>query len=200
MTFDFFKSLLRTTLTDPRAAGQQVIAMNLPMNALWLALMLTSVVLSLLVSALFLATPIPDDEMGELIRMSPAHDAPIMFALLNWGQAVITVFIFHWIGRALGGQGELRDMLSVMIWLQVVSLVLAVSLFVLGLIFPLLAVLAMTMAFFWGIWVLVALVDAANRYDNMAKAFGVCLLALVAFSISMTIFSAIIGGTTRVGA
>ena len=200
MTAHFVQSLFRTTLTDPRAAGQQVIALNLPQNALWLGLMLTSIILSLMVSTLFLASPIPDDELGQMVRMSPAYGAPLMFALLNWGQAVITVFILHWVGRALGGQGELRDMLAVMIWLQVISLTLALALFVLGLLFPLLTLVAMTAAFIWGLWATVALVDAANRFDNMFKAFGVCVLALVAVSISMTIFSAILGGASRVGA
>ena len=194
MTFDRFKALFRMTLTNPRQAGAEVIAMQLPMQSLWIALMLMAVVLSLLVSALFQLAPLPPGEMGALIRMSPAYQAPLLFAVLNWGQAVISVFVLHWIGRVLGGQGELADMLAVMIWLQVVSVVLAVVLFAVGLILPLVGSLMMLLAFFWGMWATVALVDAANRFDNMMKAAAVCIAAVVALSIGMALFSAVVGG------
>lgn len=200
MNFQYFKQLFRLTLTDPRGAGQQVIALQLPVQALWMALILTSVLLSLMVSAVFHATPLPQDEVGQLIQMSPAYQSPLLFAVINWGQAVISVFVLHWIGRALGGQGELADMLAVMIWLQIVSLTLAVGLFLASLLLPILGALAMLLALFWGLWATIALVDAANRFDNMAKAFGTCLLAVVAFSIGMTIFSAVIGGLSVRGA
>ncbi|MEQ9258066.1 MAG: YIP1 family protein [Roseovarius sp.] len=200
MTFARFKELFRQTLTDPRGAGLEVIALQLPVQALWMALMLTSVLLSLMVSALFHSAPLPGDEMGELIRMSPAYRAPLVFAIINWVQAVVSVFVLHWIGRGLGGQGEMPDMLAVLIWLQVVSLAMAVVLFVVGLVLPLLGGLAMIVAFLWGIWATVALIDAANRFDNMGKALGTCVLAVLAVSIGMTILSALLAGLGLRGA
>lgn len=194
MTFGLFKALFRQTLTNPRGAGAAVIALDLPVQGLWIALMLVSVLLSLLVSALFHIAPLPPDEVGAMIRMSPAHQAPLLFALINWGQAVISVFVLHWIGQVFGGKGRLADMLAVMIWLQAVTIVLAVVLFLAGLILPLIAALMMLVAFVWGIWATISLVDAANRFDNLLKATGVCLAALVAFSVGMAIISAVIGG------
>ena len=194
MTFDQFKALFRLTLVNPRQAGQEVIAMGLPMQGLWIALMLMSVLLSLLVSALLHSMPLPQDEMGQLIQMMPAYHAPLFFALLQWGQAVISVFVLHWIGRTLGGQGEVADMLAVIIWLQAVSLVLAVALFLLGFVLPLIGSFALIIAFLWGLWATVALVDAAHRLDNMMKSAAVCVAAVVALSIGMAIISAVIGG------
>ena len=199
MTTARFKALFRTTLTNPRQAGHEVIAMGLPMQGLWIALMLMAVLLSLLISALFHTMPLPPGELGEIIRLSPAYHTPLLSALINWAQAVISVFVLHWIGRTLGGQGELADMLAVMIWLQCVSLILAVVLFVAGLILPLIGSLLMIAAFFWGLWATVALVDAANRFDNMFKAAGVCVAAIVALSVGMAVFSAVIGGLAMRG-
>lgn len=199
MTFEQFRALFRLTLTNPRAAGALVIAMNLPMQGLWLALMLVSVVLSLLVSAVFHTMPLPPDEAGALIRMSPAYQAPLLFALINWGQSVISVFVLHWIGRSFGGQGELADLLAVMIWLQVVSIVLAVALFLLGLVLPLVGALLILATFVWGLWATVSLVDAAHRFDNLFKAALVCIVALAAFSIGMMMISAVIGGLAMRG-
>ena len=114
MNMTLFKALFRQTLTDPRQAGHKVIALNLPVQSLWMALMLMAVLLSLMVSALLHLAPLPPDELGQVIQVMPAYQAPLMFAVLNWGQAVISVFVLHWIGRIFGGQGELRDRLSVM--------------------------------------------------------------------------------------
>ncbi len=199
MTFDEFKALFRLTLTNPRAAGAQVIARKLPLQALWLALMLVSVVLSLMVSAVFLAAPLPPGEMGIVVQMSPAYQAPLLFALLNWGQAVISVFVLHWIGRIFGGQGELSDMLAVMVWLQVVSIVLAAGLFVVGLVLPMAGAVAMLMMLLWGLWATVSLVDAAHRFDNLFKAAGVCIAAVMALSLGMSVISAMIGGPAMHG-
>ncbi|KZY32258.1 hypothetical protein A3731_04200 [Roseovarius sp. HI0049] len=195
----WFRAMLRLTLTNPRQAGAEVIAMQFPMQGLWVALMLVSVLLSLLVAAVFHFTPVPPGEMGEMIQMSPAYHTPLLFALLNWAQALISVFVLHWVGRSFGGQGELADILAVMIWLQVVSLVLAVVLFLLGLILPLVGGLLMIAAFFWGIWATIALIAAANRFDSLLKAAGVCVVTVVVFTIGMTILSALLGGLGLTG-
>jgi len=199
MTFNRFKKLFRTTLTNPRQAGAEVIAMGLPMQGLWIALLLMAVLLSLLFSALFHTRPLPPGQLGEMVRMSPAYQSPLFFAFLNWGQAVISVFVLHWIGRTLGGRGELADMLAVMIWLQAVSLVLAVVLFTAGLIVPIIGSLALLLAFFWGMWATVGLVDAANRFNNILKAAVVCVAAFVALSVGMAVFSAVVGGLAMRG-
>lgn len=199
MTRAGFMSLLRITLTDPRQAGRAVIGLELPLRALWVALMLMAVLLSLMVSALFLTAPLPPGAMGEAIRLSPAYHSPLIFALINWGQAVISVFVLHWIGQALGGQGRLGDILAVMIWLQVVSLVLAAGLFVVGLVLPALGGFMTLAALGWVLWAAVALIDAANRFDNLARAAGVCVAALAAFTLGMMLISAVIGGLATRG-
>ncbi|MEM7597470.1 MAG: YIP1 family protein [Pseudomonadota bacterium] len=192
MTFDTFKSLFRTTLTDPRRGGRDVIALNLPMQGLWIALMLMAVILSLLVSALFQISPIPEDELGQIIRSSPAFQSPILFALINWVQSVITVYVLHFVSRMVGGEGEVRDMLSVMIWLQVMTLVLAVVFTLVSLIIPAIGALCMLVAFFWGLWAVVAFVDAAADFDSMFRALGVCIAGFLAFSFLMTIVASLL--------
>ena len=199
MNFAWFRAMLRLTLTNPRQAGYAVIDMQFPVQGLWIALMLVSVLLSLLVSAVVHSAPLPPGDLGQLIEMSPAYHTPLLFAVLNWAQALVSVFLLHWIGRSFGGQGELADMLAVMIWLQVVSLVLAVVLFLVGLILPLVGGLMMIAAFFWGLWATLALVAAANRFDSLLKSAGVCVVTVVAFSIGMTILSAMFGGLGMTG-
>lgn len=191
MTFNTFKTLFRTTLTDPRQGGRDVVALNLPTQGLWIALMLMAVILSLLVSGLFYISPIPDDELGMMIRSSPAFQSPLLFALINWGQSVVTVYVLHFVSRMVGGEGKVRDMLSVMIWLQVMTLVLAAVFSLVSLLIPPIGALCMLLAIFWGLWAVVAFVDAASDFDSMFKALGVCIAGFLAFSFIMTIVASL---------
>ncbi|MEM7733787.1 MAG: YIP1 family protein [Pseudomonadota bacterium] len=187
-----FKSMFITTLKDPRQGGLDVIALNLPTQGLWIALMLMAVILSLLVSGLFQISPIPDDELGQLIRMSPAFSAPILFALINWVQSIVTVYVLHFVSRMVGGQGEVRDMLSVMIWLQIMTLALAVICVGVSLLIPAIGALCLLVAFFWGLWAIVAFVDAASDFNSLFRALGVCIAGFLAFSFIMTTVASIL--------
>ncbi|MEL6991644.1 MAG: Yip1 family protein, partial [Pseudomonadota bacterium] len=160
-------------------------------QGLWIALMLMAVILSLLVSGLFYVSPIPDDDLGQMIRSSPAFQSPLLFALINWGQSVVTVYVLHFVSRMVGGEGEVRDMLSVMIWLQVMTLVLAVTFSLVSLVIPAIGALCMLLAFFWGLWAIVAFVDAASDFDSMFRALGVCIAGFLAFSFLMTIVASL---------
>jgi len=188
-----FRALLQRTLTDPRGAGAEVIAMGWPMQGLWIALMLIAVLLSLIASALLHAVELPANELGDMLRASPAYRAPLLFALINWIQAVISVLILNWSARILGGRGNLGDILAVMIWLEIVSVVLSLGLFVIGLIVPVIGAYAVLAMFVWGIWATIGLIDAAGRFDNMFRAAGVCVVAAVTASVVMMLLSALIG-------
>ena len=80
-----------------------------------------------------------------------------------------------------------------MVWLQIVSLILAVSLFVVALAIPVLGVFLILLAFFWGLWATVALVDAAHRFDTYVKTLFVCIVVVVAITVIGSIVSGFIG-------
>ncbi len=118
------KPLFVQTIQDPRAAAQHVLDMALPTQALWIALSLVSVVSSLILAAILRASPLPPGDLGLLVGQSPAYNAPLIFAIMQWGRVVLSVFMLFWVGRMLGGRGELRDVLAVVTWLQLVSFVM----------------------------------------------------------------------------
>lgn len=196
MTRGLFLELLRLTLTRPREAGERVIAMALPVRALWLALALASVLLSLAVTALLQLAPKPPGAQGQIIALSPAYHSPLIFALVQWGQAVITVFVFYWIGRVFGGRGRMADMLAVTVWLQLVTLVMACGLFVLGLVLPALGAMVMLAALIWGLWVTASLIAAAHRFESTFTGALVFLAAIVALALGMMLFAGLLGLTS----
>lgn len=190
-----FWSLFRLTLTNPREAGKRVIAKDFPQQGLWIALALVSVLLSLMVSGLTQLMPLPADTQGDLMKLSPAYHSPLIFALFQWGQSVITVFVLHWVGLIFRGKGRMTEMLTVMIWLQVVSLILAAILFLISLIAPPLGAFLLLLAVFWGLWATISLIDAAHRFDNMFMALLVFGASVVALAIGISVLLGLVGLT-----
>ena len=93
------------TLRNPREAGARVIALQFPLQALWIALGLGSLLMSLMASSLSHVAPLPSDETGDLIRMMPYYRTPLVFAIASWIQAVFTVFALFWVGRVVWWAG-----------------------------------------------------------------------------------------------
>ena len=195
MTGAVFKELFKLTLTNPRAAGRQIIALDYPPQALWTALALVAVLLSLAMSALLHAAPLPPGQMGASIQLLPHYSTPLLAALIQWGQMVITVFVLFWVGQALGGSGRLSDMLAVMIWLNLVAILVALGIFLLALALPPLAGFAALVMVFWVVWATFGMIDAAHGFGNYFMGMFVFLLAWVVTVIGMSVFSAVIGLT-----
>ncbi len=188
MTLDGFKPLFVLTLKDPRTAARLVMGMDLPPQALWLALSLVSVVTSLIFSGLLQFAELPESEMGDMARGSPGYSSPLIFAFMQWSRAVLSVFVLFWVGQALGGQGRLSDVLAVITWLQVVGFCVILVLSVAGIILPFVTTLGFFAFFVWWIWAVVGFLDEAHGFDSPIKALGVLLMSVLGVLIGLSIF------------
>lgn len=188
-----FKQLFYLSFTSPREAGARIIAMNLPPQALWIALGLVSILLTSVFTVILFSLPLQEPQYAELRKLMPAFQSPLIVAMQNLGQAVISVFIYNWIGRMLGGRGHLNDMLAVMIWLQALVLALVLLIALMALTLPVLAGLLVIFAVFWMLWATVAFIDAAHRFDNMFIALAVLMIAMLVLMIGPLIFLSLIG-------
>lgn len=195
-----FKALFVLTLKAPRAAAQQVLSMGIPAQALWMALSLVSVVTSIIFAGLLQLAPMPQDEMGELMRNMPAYDAPLIFALLQLTRAVVTVVVLFWVGRMFGGTGRLVDILAVITWLQAVTLGLMLGIVVLGVLLPFVSSILILVMAVWWIWAVVSSLDVAHGFDSGIKAAAVLLVSVIGATIGLSIFTGVVAsvfvGTT----
>lgn len=182
------KQLFVLTLKAPKEAGAQVLALDLPIRGLWLALSLVSVVTSIIFASLMQLAPMGEDQFSDLMRTSPAHSAPLVFALLQWARAVVSVLVIYYVGRMMGGIGQLRDVLTVMAWLQAVTFVLMVGLVIMGAILPMLSSLVILAMVIWWVWAIVSLLNVAHGFDSMFKAGGVLIVSLLGVTVGMSIF------------
>lgn len=189
-----YRALVGASLKEPKSAARTVLNMNVPDMALWQALSLMAILTTLLVAGLLQLVPVQDDDMGAVLESSVLFSSPFTAALLQWGQAVILVFVLHWVGRMFGGTAERRDVLAVMAWFQAVSFLLILGLVVIGMIIPLLSGLASLIFICWWIYAFICFIDVAHNFNAPWKTAGVLLAALIGFLIGTSLVLSLVGG------
>ena len=189
MNGNMLGNLLRTTLTRPREGARDIIAMNFSTQVLWMVLTLISITMSAIVSGLFHVLPVPNDAAGEIIRSMLFYTSPIGFALLNLGNAVLSIFVLFWSGRMFGGTGNIRDILSVIVLFQATVIGLLFAIAVASLLLPFISALAFLAFAVWAIWAMISMLDVAHDFRNIGKAIAVFLMAtfVVPFGLSVII-------------
>ncbi|WP_317054526.1 YIP1 family protein [Roseovarius rhodophyticola] len=204
MNSETLKPLFALTLQNPRAAAERVIALGLPASVWWMLLSLTVVLSSLYMVGRFLAAPLPPALLEELSRTPNGQqtlllyslftDSPFFTTVMLFGFTVLMVHVLCWVGRALGGQGSLLDILSVFTLLQVMTLLLSFGLFLISLIVPALAALGSLVFLAWTLWAVTSFLDAAHGFNNPLKAFGVLVVSFIAVLFGASIAMGVLGG------
>lgn len=190
MTREAFWSLVRQTLFEPRAAAHALMAMRLPQEIVWQALALLSVLYTIVYTLSLEMTP-PAEPSDVLVPTM--FQSPLVLALSLFGGLALTVIALRAIGQALGGRGEIADLLVLVTWLQVLRLMVQVGLVVLVLGSPALAGIAILVVGVWGLYILTNFVDAAHDFDNRFKAFGVIILSVAAMAIGLSALLSLAG-------
>ena len=178
--------LVQATLRTPRDAAEQIMGFQLSRDTLWTALglcaALHALVLQLLLSISEPAVPLPRYMYQ-----------PLTLFVLIAGVLVIYVHALHWAARAIGGDGQLWDMLSVMVWLQILRAVAQVVLLVVGLALPLLGALLTLVVGIWGLWILFHFIAAAGRLPTAGHGIVVVVMAAVGLLLGLGLILSLIG-------
>ncbi len=201
MTQSDFQTLVVQTLRTPGEAATRLLALNLPRRWLWMAMALMCVLNSIVYSVSLQLSP-PSDPAA-LAMIPPAFQSPVLFTMFLFGALVITVFVLQWIGQAMGGKAELGDILVLLTWLQVMRFLFQLSILILSLVSLTLSAVLVLVGSIWAIYILAVFLNTAHRFDNLGKALGVMVLALVSIAVGLTLIlgalgAAILGGTGNV--
>lgn len=201
MTQSDFQTLVVQTLRTPGEAATRLLALNLPRRWLWMAMALMCVLNSIVYSVSLQLSP-PTDPAA-LAMIPPAFQSPVLFTMFLFGALVITVFVLQWIGQAMGGKAELGDILVLLTWLQVMRFLFQLSILILSLVSLTLSAVLVLVGSIWAIYILAVFLNTAHRFDNLGKALGVMVLALLSIAVGLTLIlgalgAAILGGTGNV--
>ncbi len=181
-----FPDLALLTVRDPKAAAQIVLAWNVPREALWTAIALISVIVTILSTLSNMIIPVPPPLNGIVGN-------PFMYCAIAAGGFIATVYAIYWTGRMLGGEGRVEDLMILLLWLQALRAVAQVAVLI-GLILA--PVLASFLVLFIGVatlWVFVHFINAALRLNSVMRAVAVLFLGAVALMAVLTFLLSMIG-------
>lgn len=174
------RDLAVLTVTDPADAARRVLALSLPREVLWTGLVLAVILNTLLYGLSGMLLPARDDTPA-LLNLSPA-----IYLIVLGGGLFLTVHAIHKVGRLMGGQGSLDDVLSLFVWLQFLRVALQAATVVLALVAPVLSLLLVFAASLVVIYIMLHFVDQAHRLQSLARAAGVLIGA--AFAIAFALY------------
>jgi len=185
MNTDALKNLAIETVQSPRTAAQKIMSLHLSRDVLWSALALVAVINSIIYS-LSLFT-------GDASLLPPLFRNPVMFFVVITGLLVVSIHAFYWTGLAMGGQGDLGDVLALLVWLQGLRAVAQAVMFVLVLVAPALAALFSLVVGVLGLWITVNFIAEALRLPNAWHGLAVLLLAALGMAMGVMILAGLIG-------
>ncbi|MGB5864680.1 MAG: YIP1 family protein [Sulfitobacter sp.] len=185
ITTDALKDLALETIQSPRTAAQKIISLNLSRDVLWSGLVLVACLNSIIYSfSLF---------MGDISVLPSLFRNPLLFFVMVGGVLVLSVHAFYWTGRALGGQGDLGDLLVLLVWLQGLRAVAQAVMFVLMLVSPGIGQLFSLIIGVFGIWITVNFITEALRLPGLLHGVGVMVMAAVGIIFGLVILAGLIG-------
>lgn len=186
MTALDLRDLVVTSVRDPATAARSLMDMHLPREALWTALVLVAVLNTLLYGISNLLVPGPSPLPAGL-------EAPGLYFAFVAGGLVLTIYAIFWTGRALGGQGQIGDVMVVIIWLQTLRVAVQVAALVLILISPLLSALLIFAAALLGVYILVHFVNQAHALGSLGKSAGVLIASVLAMVLALSLILSLVG-------
>lgn len=174
------------TLRDPHAAADIVLGWNLSKEAMWTAIALVSVIVTILstVSNIILPVPAP---------LNAIVGNPFMYFVIAAGGFVATVHAIYWTGRMLGGRGRLEDLMILLLWLQAMRAVAQVVVLVTLLIAPILASFLVLIIAVATIWVFINFISIGVHLNSMVRAVVVLVVAALALVVGLSFLLSLIG-------
>lgn len=174
------RSLVAASISEPARVARVLIDRAFPREVLWLGLILV-VILSVI--------------FGELVTLlagaTPSFQ-PMVLVLLVSSVLVLTVFVLHFAGRAMGGAGEFGDTLTVIVWTQFLGTLASAVVLVISLLSVELASMANLVAFGLIFWVSLHALNEANQFASLWRAFGLVVFASFGTAFGIIVIMTII--------
>ena len=178
--------LARLTLIDPASAARMILHWNLPREALWTAIALVSVVITILSTLSNLIFPVPDPLSGLI-------GSPFIYFLIAAGGFIATAYALFWTGRILGGQGTIEDLMVLLVWLQALRAAAQVVVLILLVAAPVLASFMVLLIALATLWIFVHFINVALELNSIGRAIAVLVLGAFALIAGLSLLLSMLG-------
>lgn len=182
--------MVQTSLRTPRVAAELIMAMQFKRDVLWTGLALVAVINSIM---LFFMVQMSDTP----VQMPSYFERPFVLFMLNAGLMVVYVHAMYWSGLAIGGKGQLMDVLAVVVWFQALWLMAQAATMLVSLAVPGLGALISIGIAFWGFWIFLNFLAAALNLSTPWHSIAVLLVAFMGLVFGLGIVMALLGGLTQ---
>ncbi|MEO9573657.1 MAG: YIP1 family protein [Roseobacter sp.] len=191
---NFWPQLAVDTLRDPKDTAVQIMGWNLDRATLYMALFAVAAVNALLASApVVLSQGGIDASARAALPILALLERPIMFFVIVAGTLVVMIQALFWAGRAMGGTGEMTEMMSLIIWLQALRALAQVGILTVGFIAPVLASLVALGLQIVAFWLFLHFISAAMRFNSLLRAFGLLVAVATALFLGMMLLLTLTG-------
>ena len=185
------KSLFLETITAPRDAAQQLVALGVSRKTSIMCVIFT---ICLTVILFFLDLK----SSGNPIIFPLLMHHPLVLASVMIFGTIWSAFVIGFFGKILGGNENVDDILVLLAWGQAVQVGFQVIATVIALLSIQLAALFQLIVFFLYIWIFISFIDVALKFENMFKAFFVTFSGLIAAFISVSMVMSLVVGLFNV--
>jgi hypothetical protein len=182
-TLATLSALVRRTLQTPRDGARRIMALDLPVSARWLALIVVAAGSAI---GTHLSIALMPPEQREMMLSLIA--SPLRTALLQAGIWAVIAGMIAAGGRMRGGTGSFADALILVVWLQFILLCLQLVQVVAGLVLPVLADLIGLAGLGLMVWLLTNFVAELHGFRSLVTVFA----GLVAGAFAMVFVAAIL--------
>ena len=181
-----FGDLIVETLRNPANAAEQMMGLNLSRQTLYEALFAAAIIYAIAMSIPLLLIP-QDIDVPGLFGM------PLAMSALFAGALVVMAHLFFWAGRAMGGQGEMNDILTIVVWLQGLRAIFQLVVVVLSFIVPGLAGLVGIAMSLYGVYILIQFLKVGHRFENGYQSAGLIVVVITGLVLGLALLLSLLG-------
>ncbi|MEL6620851.1 MAG: YIP1 family protein [Pseudomonadota bacterium] len=191
----FLTDLAMDTLREPQATAQRIMDWQIDRTTLYMALIAVCAVTAFIVGGMAALGPEPDPALVEAVPAISLLSRPLALFVLTAGGLIVMVHALYWAGKAMGGEGDLSDLLVLLVWLQTLRVAAQLAVLVVGLAVPvignLLALVVMVAAF----WLMLHFISAALRFGSLLRAFGLLITVSAGLLLGLMLLITLLGLT-----
>lgn len=193
------KALTVLTLRAPQEAARQIMALALKRDVLWMALVLIALINAIQFALTFQlgdVTPpaaLAPEEQALWGFFSAMAQRPLVLTLMLAVSLIISVFALHWVGRMLGGQGALGDVLAVVTWWQYVGFAVGLFVFALSLVSLPLAGMVNLISNIWLLYALSGLLAGVHAFRSPLGGLGTIVLSVLLLALGLALAFLLLG-------
>ncbi len=187
---------LRLLIRHPDQAAHEIVALGVPMRALWIGFWLFSILSAILVAlharAILASSDMSTFPPGFAEMLAVARDSPLGVAL---GQAILFFLLLQVldrVGRAMGGQGDFRGALQIIVLVLGVSSALMAGQLLGILMIPILATVLGFGFLVFLVWHVPGLVMGLHGFQSRIAVFAMIVFSFLLIETGLSLVAGLI--------